>query len=289
MAGKPLEKARSVREEVDRFYRAFIRARDFCLGSKHAHRHKTKERHDAGFDTAVIGFWQKDTDKPRIVCSVAGMSMISEICQKKQRLLDTKYNTSKRRQEFNEMWDDFQRHVLRRLPEGAMKWIGDRPILNDAYTRMVHDDMNKLAACLRTNVERLRRNKELLSPRPGDLIGEQVAKDLRSVPRAFDAGEAEAYMTSRLIREKWPATVHFYGRWSPCMTCSPSLKWLSYLYGPYAPKDAPLPPDFQWQIGWVFYGEIYEPKEADQRDCNNELDWATKLGGIAGHELLLKE
>ena len=303
MAGKPLEKARQVRNVVDAFYRAFIEARNTCLGSPRVERDRTKERHDAGFDTAVIGFWQKDDDIPQIVCSLAGMSMISEICQKRQKLQDTKFSTAKKRKEFNEMWDRFQSDVLRRIPDTAMTRIGDRLIFREnPHIQQVREAMVVLEQRILQCVTQLRGNHELLSPRPGDHVGEQIARDLRGQPqmgrdpqgheidagrpRTFSPSEAEAFMATTLMCDRRAGVIHFYGRWSPCCTCSPSLKWLSYSYGPHAPKNLPPPPDMQWRIGWVFYGEIYEHDRNIQRACANQLDWATRLGGIAGHEML---
>jgi len=287
MAGKPLQKAQQVRTVVDAFYRAFIEARDACLGSPRVHRDKTKERHDAGFDTAVIGFWQKNEDIPRIVCSLAGMSMIGEICQKRQKLQDTVFASSKRRKAFNEMWDRFEGEVLRRIPQVCMTKIGVRLIFKqDPHIDNVRRDLTALEKAIVDRVQALRANKELLSPQPGDRISEQIAKDLRDQPRTFNISEAEAFMASSLMRSKTVGVVHWYGRWSPCCTCSPSLKWLSYLYGPHAPKQQPLPSNLQWRFGWVFYGEIYEHKQEVQQECQNQLNWAKELGGIQGAELL---
>jgi hypothetical protein len=291
MLPKPVEEARRVRDAVNHFYQALIRARDAFLPSARVHLDKTRGRYDSGFDTAVIGFWGQP-GKYEIVASVAGLGLISEIAQKGPQLM-REGNTFRQKPKFRHVWDDFQEHVGAKVPQITMETIRARRLLTAVNRQAVQNDMGQLKNEVVRRLALLRRHKENLSPSPADRDGQEVLKDLREdpeargSPEAFDAGEAEASMASYLMRQRVAGTVHLYGRWSPCGRCCRALHWLSYLYGAPGRRAGGAPPDnLRWQIGWVFYGKNYRATNDEKVPDFRSLQSAVALGGIAGFECL---
>ncbi len=277
----PEDKAREVKVVVERIHAALLRAHRTIyrsavrrlndIGSGHPSAKDERETvlgkrlfTDSSRDLVVLGFWYEGLHGPKYVCSTSGMNIIRAV-----------------------------RKVANRAQELANSWRSkDRA--------GIYHDFLREARRIEPDVQEIERETRKLTNRHElDMLRLE-----RMVGVAFKDTEAEARMASYLMRHDVTATVHLYATDSPCCHCSRTFAALGpavdkareRLRGVPANKPAiaglpdklPIPglPGLGWRIGWIFYGQAYEPENTDRATDFKVLDSAVKAGSIEGHARL---
>ncbi|MCI0640684.1 MAG: hypothetical protein L0Y72_04405 [Gemmataceae bacterium] len=266
-------KAKEVKVKVERIYLALVRAHrriyravvrgQHDIGSGHPSAQDERETSlgqrlytDSYRDLVVLGFWYRDLNSPKYVCSEGAMNII---------------------------------RALRRVAARALT-LGNSLRTKDRFG--IYHDFLAMAKKIEPDVAEIEPDSGQLM----DRHALDMARMRRTLGVAFQATEAEARMASYLMRHSVAQTVHAYCTDSPCGHCcrtyaelAPRLAKAAERRGnaeanPVAhPRGAPSVQGFGWKIGWLFYGQPYEAAAADKTADFPALDAAVRDGSIEGY------